>query len=30
MLKKLLPMWWTQKRRTFAWKRMGIFIYMVL
>ena len=30
MLKILLQLWWTQKRRTFDWKRMGIFIYMVL
>ena len=30
MLKILLKLWWIQKQRTFDWKRMGIFIYMVL
>ena len=29
MLKILLKLWWIQKQRTFDWKRMGIFIYMV-
>ena len=30
MLKILLKLWWIQKKRTFDWKRMGIFIYMML
>ena len=30
MLKILLKLWWIQKRRTFDWKRLGLFIYMML
>lgn len=30
MLKVLLQLWWTQKRRTFDWKKMGILIYFFL
>ena len=30
MLKILLKLWWIQKKRTFDWKRMGFFIYMML
>ena len=30
MLKTLLNLWWIQKRRTFDWKRMGWFLYILL
>ena len=30
MLKTLLNLWWIQKKRTFDWKRMGWFLYILL
>lgn len=30
MLKTLLNLWWIQKKRTFDWKRMGWFLYVLL
>ena len=30
MLKTLLNLWWVQKKRTFDWKRMGWFLYILL
>ena len=29
MLKILLELWWIETRRTFTWKKMGIFIYIL-